>query len=68
LKTVGQSTYLALKYVRGPGGEVQCGQGRGVFRCGRPHILMQKTWNFLKFMMYPHYRESSADKGEEVNF
>jgi len=30
-------------------------QGRGgFFRCGRPHILMQKTSDFSKFMVCPH--------------
>jgi len=55
---------------------VQCGhfsdKGEGFFKCGRPHFLVQKIFNFLKFMVCSHGQEGregdSADKGEGVNF
>jgi len=46
----------------------------GVFRCERPHFLVQKTSNFSKFMMCSHEQgarecEHFVDKGESgVNF
>jgi len=48
-----------IKNVRSQEGEgfVQCGHfsdKRGFFRCGRPHFLVQKTSDFLKFMVCPH--------------
>jgi len=54
---------------------VQCGhfmkKGEGIFRCGRPHLLMQKTSDFSKFMVCPHGQGglSQCGQGErKVNF
>jgi len=66
-------------YKRRPqsGGFVQCGQGGGFFRYGRPHFLEQKTSEFSKFLVCPHGQEggwASADilrargEGWGVNF
>jgi len=50
---------LSIKDVRsrgvGGGEVVQCGhEGRGVFRCGRSHFLVENITDFLKFMVCPH--------------
>jgi len=51
---------LSIKDVRSQwGGELSSAdilriRGEGVFKCGRSHFLVQKTSDFLKFMVYPH--------------
>jgi len=47
---------LSIKDIRSRGDFVQCGhfadkEGGGFFRCRRPHFLVQKTSNFVKFMV-----------------
>jgi len=46
----------------GEGGLSSADKG-GFFRCGRPHVLVQKTSDFLKFMVCPHRQGK-----REVNF
>jgi len=36
-------------------------RGRGYFKCGRPHILVQNTSDFLKFMVCPHGQEGRGE-------
>jgi len=50
-KTTFQQTHR-----EGPSIKDVCSQGMegGLFRCGRPHFLMQKTADFSKFYVCPH--------------
>jgi len=50
-------------------GSVQCGQGRkGFFRCGRLHILVQKTSRFFKLMVCPHRQRRRGVEPERTFF
>jgi len=50
--------------------------GRGFFRCGCPHFLVQKNSDFSKFLVCPHGQEGGGlsqcgyfvNKGRGVNF
>jgi len=64
----------AIKDVRSQGGRVCpvrtfCGRGGGFFRWGCPHFLVQKTSEFLKFMVSAQTRgTSSVAKGGGGNW
>jgi len=55
------SKELSEKYIRSHGerdlSSVDILQTRGIFRCGRPHFLVQKTSDFSKFMVCLHRQE-----------
>jgi len=62
LENYRESSYreLSIKDALNPGGRKVCpvqtffGQGGGFFRRGRPHFLVQKISDFLKFMVCRH--------------
>jgi len=67
---------IKMSAVRGKA-VVQCGHftDKGVFRCRLPHFLMQKTSDFMKFMVGPHglggvqpVRTFCGREGGGVNF
>jgi len=45
-----------------------CDKGEGLFRCGRPHRLVQKTSEFSIFMMCSHRQGTFCEQGGRSQF